>query len=153
VLDVHGEARALWPVSDALCAALQVINHLQDCAKDYAALDRVYIPQDIMMAAGVDVSALAASKASPGLRNVIRGLALQAQGLLDVSRPFAAGIKDQRLAYEVALIQRLAESLTDKLIRFDPLSQRVHNSKPETIGLLFIALGDRLFGRPKAPSA
>ena len=34
----------LWPASDALCAALQVINHLQDCGKDYRTLDRVYIP-------------------------------------------------------------------------------------------------------------
>src|SRR5215475_15405848 len=46
VLDVHGEDRNTWPGSDALCAALQIINHLQDCAKDYMALDRVYIPLD-----------------------------------------------------------------------------------------------------------
>jgi hypothetical protein len=41
VLDVHGESEALWPGNDALCAALQIINHLQDCAKDYRDLDRV----------------------------------------------------------------------------------------------------------------
>jgi len=28
VLDVHGESRATWPANDALCAALQIINHL-----------------------------------------------------------------------------------------------------------------------------
>ena len=33
VLDVHGEDPAIWPASDALCSALQVINHLQDCAQ------------------------------------------------------------------------------------------------------------------------
>ena len=33
VLDVHGESRATWPASDAVCAALQIINHLQDCAQ------------------------------------------------------------------------------------------------------------------------
>ena len=37
VLDVHEEDERLWPASDALCSALQVINHLQDCAKDFAA--------------------------------------------------------------------------------------------------------------------
>ncbi|MFT2520468.1 squalene/phytoene synthase family protein, partial [Escherichia coli] len=42
VLDVHGESRDLWPANDALCAALQVINHLQDCGKDYRTIDRVY---------------------------------------------------------------------------------------------------------------
>ena len=36
VLDVHHESRALWPASDAICASLQIINHLQDCAADYA---------------------------------------------------------------------------------------------------------------------
>ena len=44
VLDVHGESRGTWPANDALCAALQIINHLQDCAKDYRELNRVYIP-------------------------------------------------------------------------------------------------------------
>ena len=31
VLDLHGEDRSVWAYSDPLCAALQVINHLQDC--------------------------------------------------------------------------------------------------------------------------
>ena len=58
VLDVHGEARSTWPASDALCAALQVINHLQDCGKDYRDLDRVYIPLDAFAAAGTGPEAL-----------------------------------------------------------------------------------------------
>ncbi len=41
LLDVHGESRDLWPASDAICAALQINNHLQDCGKDFIALDRV----------------------------------------------------------------------------------------------------------------
>ncbi len=48
VLDAHGESRSLWPASDALCAALQVINHLQDCGEDYRRLERVYLPQTIL---------------------------------------------------------------------------------------------------------
>ena len=58
VLDVHGEQRGLWPASDALCAALQIINHLQDCAKDYRLLDRVYIPLDAFEAAGIGPESL-----------------------------------------------------------------------------------------------
>lgn len=127
VLDVHGESRTLWPANDALCSALQVINHLQDCGDDYRDLDRVYIPTGELKRAGTSVEALAVSGASPELRRVITGLARGTAGLLDRSRPFAAGIKDGRLAYEVALIQRLAESLTARLVRFDPLSERVHH--------------------------
>src|SRR5215470_2906604 len=67
VLDVHGESAALWPANDALCTALQVINHLQDCAKDYRALDRVYVPLAVLEAYGLGVEALAAPSASPRL--------------------------------------------------------------------------------------
>ena len=146
VLDVHGESRELWPANDALCNALQVINHLQDCADDYRELDRIYLPEAALAAAG-GVQALAAPSASPALRGLIADLARQTQGLLDQSRPFAAGIRDGRLAYEVALIQRLAESLTARLIRFDPLSERVHHRPWEVIGLALAAGADRLFGR------
>ena len=147
VLDVHGEDRALWPANDALCAALQVINHLQDCAKDHAALDRVYVPLDALAAGGCAVEDLAAPKGSPALRSVIAGLAEQTWDLLDQSRPFARGIRDARLAYEVAAIQRLAEDLTRKLMHRDPLSERVHHTKLETLGLLALAAKDRLVGR------
>ena len=52
VLDLHGEDRSTWAYSDPLCAALQVINHLQDCAKDYRALERVYLPLDMIAGQG-----------------------------------------------------------------------------------------------------
>ena len=152
VLDVHGESRDTWPMNDALCAALQVINHLQDCGKDYAALDRVYIPKDALHAAGLDISALAAPAASPALRGVIVDLAHKTMGLLDISRPFASAIKDGRLAFEVAAIQRLAEDLTATLMRRDPLSERVHHKPIEALGQLALAAKDRLFGRAATPA-
>ena len=58
VLDVHGESRSTWPASDNVCAVLQLINHLQDCVKDYRSLNRVYIPLDALQTAGSDVAAL-----------------------------------------------------------------------------------------------
>ena len=153
VLDVHGESRDLWPANDALCSALQVINHLQDCAKDYATLDRVYLPADELARAGTSVEALAAGRASPELKHVISRLARQTAELLDRSRSFAAGIKDGRLAYEVALIQRLAESLTGWLETRDPLSERVHHRPWNVAGLALLALTDRMTGRGRAELA
>ena len=58
MLDVHGEDRSTWAASDAICAALQINNHLQDCGKDYLNLDRVYLPQDAMAASGATVEML-----------------------------------------------------------------------------------------------
>ena len=135
VLDVHGESRELWPANDALCAALQVINHLQDCAKDYRELNRVYIPEPLLAAAGIGVEALAENRANPALTGIIAGLARQNAALLETSRPFARGIKDGRLAMEVDLIQTLADDLNRMLINRDPLSQAVHHSKLDVAAL------------------
>jgi squalene synthase HpnC len=148
VLAVHGEDEMLWPLNDALCAALQVINHLQDCGKDRRGLDRVYIPQVALAAAGLTSDALLEPKASPALRGVIVDLATRTRDeLLTRSRPFASKIQDARLAYEVAFIQRLAEDLCKKLIARDPLSERVHHTKPEMGALALRAALDRLTGR------
>jgi squalene synthase HpnC len=151
VLDVHGESHALWPLSDALCAALQVINHLQDCARDYRSLDRVYLPLDTMGEHGAMPEMLGAPRATPALRAVIAALACRNAQLLEQSAPFAAHIRDARLALEVSLIQRLAEDLNNKLLVRDPLSERVHHRKTEMAGLAVSAfvrfLGTRL--RPR----
>ena len=135
VLDVHGEDKSLWPTNDALCAGLQVINHLQDCAKDYRDLNRIYIPEPLLAEAGIGVDALGQDKANPALAGVISGLARKNAELLEVSRPFAAGIRDGRLALEVDLIQTLADDLNTMLINRDPLSQSVHHSKMDVAAL------------------
>ncbi|MEY4965243.1 MAG: hypothetical protein RL274_826 [Pseudomonadota bacterium] len=135
VLDVHGESQSLWPANDALCAALQVINHLQDCGKDYRELDRVYIPAPLLAAAGVNVTALGEDKANPALTGVISNLARRNAALLDASRPFSRAIRDGRLALEVDLIQTLADDLNTMLMNRDPLSQAVHHSKMNVAAL------------------
>src|SRR5438067_2209334 len=76
VLDVHGENRSSWPANDALCAALQIINHLQDCKKDYRNLDRVYIPLDALAANEATVEELGNDKSSQPLLACLRSLAL-----------------------------------------------------------------------------
>lgn len=131
VLDVHGESRATWPASDALCAALQVINHLQDCAKDYRTLDRVYLPLDDLASHGLGVKCLAEERASKALRDCLRELAVRTERLLEPSHGLAASVADTRLAVEISVIQSLAVRLVRRLQARDPLSERVHLSKAE----------------------
>jgi squalene synthase HpnC len=138
VLDVHGESPATWPANDALCAALQIINHLQDCQKDFHNLDRVYIPLDALAAHGLDVDALGARKASPALRQCLRALAERTERLLAGSDGFAGQVRDRRLGLEIAVINRLAHRITDLLKTRDPLSERVHLSK-STVATLTLA--------------
>jgi squalene synthase HpnC len=133
VLDVHGEARATWPASDALCAALQVINHVQDCAKDYRALDRVYIPLDALAASGASIEQLEGKETAPALKECLRGVVARTGTLLDESRGLEASVSDTRLALEISVIQSLASRLIAILMVRDPLAERVHLTKAEAL--------------------
>jgi squalene synthase HpnC len=126
VLDVHGEDRATWAASDALCAALQIVNHLQDCGADYRNLDRVYVPLDALAAAGARVEDLGAAQASPALRACLSGLARRTRGLLEQGASLPAQVRDLRLSMEIAVIESLAARLVHFLETRDPLCERVH---------------------------
>lgn len=151
VLDVHGESRATWPASDALCAALQVINHLQDCGADYRLLDRVYVPIDVLEREHESVEALARATASPGLRRAVMHLAERTLALLNESEPLAAEVRDLRLSLEIAAISRLAYTLTRTLLRRDPLSETVHLTKAGFVGVSLTGIVEGLLRRARRP--
>jgi squalene synthase HpnC len=156
VLDVHGENRSTWPANDALCAALQVINHLQDCKEDYLNLDRVYLPLDALAAGGTSVEALGEPRASPALIGCLHRLAERTERLLGESDVFAAMIDDWRLSLEVSVINTLAHRLVRMLKARDPLSERVELHASAIAGLTTVAiiggLSRRLGRRPSAAS-
>jgi squalene synthase HpnC len=152
VLDVHGESRATWAANDALCAALQINNHLQDAAKDFRDLNRVYIPLDAFAAAGAAPDELGATRASPKLLRCIHDLAARNERLLAEGEPFSGQIENTRLALEVAVIQSYARRIVALLQARDPLSERVHLSKAQFalygLGAVIVSLVRRI-GRPR----
>ncbi|MFQ6019055.1 MAG: squalene/phytoene synthase family protein, partial [Kiloniellaceae bacterium] len=131
LLDLHGEDRTGYPASDALCSALQVINHLQDCGDDYRDLDRVYLPQDWMAEAGITVEALERAAAEPGLRRVLDRCLDATAKLLETADELPGRLKSRRLALESAGIVRLAHRLVRELRRRDPLAERVVLTKAQ----------------------
>jgi len=141
LLDLHGEDAATHVPGDALCAALQVLNHLQDCGEDRRDLDRVYLPGNWMAGAGIGVAALDAPAASPGLRRVLDRCLDGCDALLERSEPLAGMIRARRLGAEVAVIQRLARRLAARLRREDPLAGRVKHSKRDLVAGLAAGLG------------
>ncbi len=148
VLDLHGEDRATWAASDALCISLQVLNHLQDCGADRREMDRVYIPQDLLAAEGCTVADLDAASCSPGLRRILDAMLDGVVGLMVNGQKLPVRVRDRRLRGEVAAISHLAFSMTDALRRADPLAARVKPSRLDFVralsaGLLRAVLGGR----------
>jgi squalene synthase HpnC len=140
VLDVHGEKRSTtWPANDALCAALQINNHIQDCHADYRMLDRVYVPLDALKAAGTTIEELGAARSSPALLQCLHALAHRTDALLQESLGFAGMIADFRLSLEVAVITALAQRILRLIKTRDPLRDNVHLTR---IGVM----GGTLFG-------
>ena len=125
LLDLHGERAPLYALSDPLCDALQVLNHLQDCQDDYRALDRVYLPQDRFAAAGVGVGELGRPAASPALRQVLDDVLDGVDRLLLDAQALPSALRSRRLGAEAAVILAIARRLAAELRRRDPLAERV----------------------------
>jgi squalene synthase HpnC len=133
VLDLHGEDRATYVPSDALCASLQVLNHLQDCTKDLAALDRCYLP-------GVSVEELRAAAASQALRSVFDHLLDNVDVLNRAAADLPRLTRSRRLRLETAVIVGLARRLAKRLRRGDPVARRVRLTKGDAVASLGAAV-------------
>ena len=140
LLDLHGEDRNTWPPSDALCSALQVLNHLQDCVADYHALDRVYLPRRDLDACGSKIEELDLPRATPGMRSVLDRLLDGTAALIVKARELPPLVKSPGLRRECAVIVNLAERLTRRLRRGDPLAGRVKLTKSDFALALFVGL-------------
>jgi len=138
MLDVHGESTSTWAASDALCAGLQINNHLQDCGKDFRNLNRVYLPRDALAASGASVEALGEGRASQPLLQCLHALAIRTEALLDDSKSLSREVRDFRLGLEISVIQAFADKIVRLLKVRDPLSERVHLNPVE---LLAYSLG------------
>jgi len=125
LLDLHGEDASARPATDALCIALQVLNHLQDCGDDYRELDRVYIPEPWLAEAGIDVSALGEGRAGPAMRAVLDRALDRTDELILRARAGPKPIRRRGLRLETAVIVAIAARLSARLRRRDPLAVRV----------------------------
>ena len=125
LLDLHGEPRAAWPLSDRLCTALQVLNHLQDFKADHLRLSRHYLPAAWMAEEGVPLDSLGAPRMAPGLRRVVDRALDRCDALLDGAEGLPAALTSRRLAGEAASVLWLARRLSGHLRRGDPIAGRV----------------------------
>ena len=151
MLDVHGESTSTWAASDALCAALQINNHLQDCGKDFRELNRVYLPRDALAASGASVEQLGLAQSPPAMLACLQALAARNEALLDQSKSLSAEVKDFRLGVDISVIQAYADRIVRLLKVRDPLRERVHLNKLELLAFSIAGMigevGRRAIGR------
>jgi farnesyl-diphosphate farnesyltransferase len=140
VLDLHGEPAATHAPSDALCASLQVLNHLQDGSKDLLALDRCYLPADLLTEHGADVDDLRGAAETRGLRAVRLALLDRADALNAEAGLLPRAVRDRRLRLETAVIAGLARRLARKLRLGDPVARRVKLAKADAVLAVLAAL-------------
>jgi hydroxysqualene synthase len=138
LLDLHGESRERWPASDALCSALQVLNHLQDCAEDYRLLDRVYLPEQDLAAEGIGTEILTGPSSRPELRRVLDRVLARTAALIEIARGLPPQIAAPGLRWESAVIVELATRLLRRLLRGDPLATRVKLMKSDFLAAFLI---------------
>ncbi len=139
VLDLHGEEPSTYAASDPLCASLQVLNHLQDGSKDLAALDRCYLPQDLLDVTGARVGDLAGRAATPALRLVWDRLLDRVDAMNRAGAHLPLRTRDRRLRLETGIIHGLAVRLTRRLRQKDPVATRVKLQKSDVAGAVLAA--------------
>jgi phytoene/squalene synthetase len=129
LLAVHGEEVEAVPPSDALCTALQVLNHCQDLREDRDVRGRVYLPASWLAEAGSGEEALSEESLSAEAREALDRALAECDGLLLEARSLPAAIRDRGLRAQAAATVWLGERLALRLCRGDPLARRVSLSR------------------------
>jgi hydroxysqualene synthase len=129
ILDIHDNRQNTYGPADALCTALQVLNHLQDLKEDYLRLDRIYLPLDWLETSNGSEEMLRETSATPALREAMDRTLAETADLLERAALLPERLTSLRLAAEVRMILMLANRLQRRLEREDPLARRVAPSR------------------------
>lgn len=140
LLKLHGEDADSLAPSDALCSALQVLNHIQDAADDLRSLDRCYLPLPWLAEEGVGIEALRLARSKPGLRRVFDRLLDHVDELNREARRLPDLVRDRRMRLESAVIVEIAHRLAARLRRADPVAERVEPGRIDGLAALGASL-------------
>lgn len=118
--------------SDAVCAALQVLEHCQDVRED-ALAGRVYLPAADLAAAGVDPAELTGSTTSPAVRRVVAQQVDRARELLRSGAPLVRRLRGwSRVAVAGYVAGGLATAEALEAVDCDVLARDVRPGKAPT---------------------
>jgi squalene synthase HpnC len=139
IFDAMSTGRA--ELSDKVCTALQVLEHLQDVAEDLSR-GRIYLPAEDMARFGVTESDLALPKANRDVRALVAFQTQRALRLLDEGAPIVdtlSGLGKLAVAGYVAGGRATAAAIAGA--HFDVLTTTPHPKRARTVAELARALG------------
>ena len=124
--------------SDNLCNSLQILNHIQDCKKDFISLDRVYIPEIYFNDFNFSTDQILKQEYRKNLLQVIDKCLLQVGDMLDKSKENIIFINNnKRLKMETYVIFNIAKKLMSLLAKNDPIKKNVKLSRIDLIFCFF----------------
>jgi squalene synthase HpnC len=100
-------------LSDAICTALQLANHWQDAAVDYAR-GRIYIPEELMRRHGVSSFDFSRGRVSDGWRELMADLIARTRELFQQGRPLCDRVS-RALRFEMRLTWLGGMSILDRI--------------------------------------
>lgn len=127
------ERSAIMKSSDGLCTALQIINHVQDCKKDYELLDRVYLPISLFKKYSIQFSELNNDFSSTEFKKLKQDVISNVERLLNNSLEGIRKINIWSLRKETLIIYQIAKKLCLLLKKEDPLKKNVKLSRNDLI--------------------
>lgn len=149
MLAIHNENPSTYLPANALCAALQIVNHIQDLKYDAKILKRVYIPLDLQKKFKVTPASLLKNKASANLQRLIKEMLNRVNGLMKDAEILPAIVKSRRLRLEICIINSLTNIMVKKIECGDVLAKEIKLSKTDWLKGTLAGLTKGMLVRPK----
>lgn len=149
MLAINNENPSTYLPADALCAALQIVNHIQDAKYDFQILKRVYIPADLWKAFNLSVPVLKQDKSPDAFRKLIEEMLKRVKGLLKDAEVLPCIVNNLRLRLVLCIIFSLTNIMICKIVRGDVLASQIKLSKFDWAKAVVIGVGKGLFIRRK----
>ncbi|CAG0982691.1 15-cis-phytoene synthase [Rhodocyclaceae bacterium] len=126
--------------SDCVCSALQLINHWQDVAIDWAK-PRVYLPQEDLDHFGVEDAQIAAGRCDERWRDLMRFQVDRARALMLEGAPLGRDLPG-RMGLEIRAIVAGGLRILDKIeaVNYDIFRRRPVLGKPDWVRILWRAV-------------
>lgn len=148
LLRLHEAPAAADGPSDALCTALQVLNHLQDLREDWTELKRLYLPLDWIEAAGLTADDLVRAPTPAAFRGPILEALDRTDAMIAEAQPLPGLAGARGLRMQSRMVVELAARLSRRLRADAPETAATKASRGDWAAAALRGVWSGVGGRP-----